>query len=87
MALSLGMTIGKDVLGSTMNTLIFALFGGQLAFFLVSDLKYSFAQFLNTKVLVIEWITIILSATIITLTITITAFLILNTLKNTVESN
>lgn len=77
-----GMQIGRDVLGSTMNTLIFALFGGQLALFVwVSDLNYSFSQFLNTKVLVIEWVNLLLSGISITLTIPITAYLMVAALK------
>lgn len=77
-----GLQIGRDVLGSTMNTLIFALFGGQLALFVwVSDLNYSFSQFLNTKVLVIEWVNLLLSGISITLTIPITAYLMVATLK------
>lgn len=77
-----GMQIGRDVLGSTMNTLIFALFGGQLALFVwVSDLNYSFSQFLNTKILVIEWVNLLLSGISITLTIPITAYLMVSALK------
>lgn len=77
-----GMTIGKDVLGSTMNTLIFALFGGQLALLVwVSDLNYSFAQFMNTKILVTEWVALLISGISITLTIPLTTFLMVYTIK------
>ncbi|MFC6347206.1 YibE/F family protein [Vagococcus carniphilus] len=72
-----GIVIGKDVLGSTMNTLIFALVGGQLALFVwVSDLNYSFHQLLNTKILVIEWSNLLLSGIAIILTIPISTLLI-----------
>lgn len=77
-----GMRVGKDVLASTMNTLIFALVGGQIALFVwVSDLNYTFAQFLNTKILVNEWVSLLLSGISITLTIPITTTLMVHTLK------
>lgn len=77
-----GMTIGKDVLASTMNTLIFALVGGQIALLVwVSDLNYSFSQFFNTKILVTEWVGLLLSGIGITLTIPITTYLMTHTTK------
>ena len=77
-----GMRVGKDVLASTMNTLIFALVGGQIALFVwVSDLNYTFAQFLNTKILVVEWVGLLLSGISITLTIPVTTYMMVHTLK------
>ena len=77
-----GMTIGKDVLASTMNTLIFALVGGQIALLVwVSDLNYSFAQFFNTKILVTEWVGLLLSGIGIILTIPITTWLMVTRIK------
>ncbi len=81
--LSSGMIIGKDVLGSTMNTLIFALVGGQLALFVwVSDLNYSFQQFFNTKILVIEWSNLLLSGIAIILTIPVSTMCIIQSMKH-----
>ncbi len=77
-----GMIVGKDVLSSTMNTIIFALVGSQIALFIwVSDLNYSFANFINTKILVTEWVTLIISGIAITLTIPITSYLMIYWIK------
>lgn len=77
-----GMIVGKDVLASTVNTLIFALVGSQIALFVwVSDLHYSLAQFFNSKILVIEWISLLLSGIGITLTIPISTKLMIKNIK------
>ncbi|HCM90674.1 MULTISPECIES: YibE/F family protein [Vagococcus] len=79
-----GMIIGKDILSSTMNTIIFALIGGQIALFIwVSDLNYSFAHFINTKILVSQWVTLLISGIAITLTIPITSYLMIYRIKKT----
>ncbi|MEG0254856.1 MAG: YibE/F family protein [Vagococcus sp.] len=81
-----GLVIGKDVLGSTMNTLIFALVGGQLALFIwVSDLHYSITQLFNTKILVIEWANLLISGIAISLAIPITTFLMVYRLKRDIS--
>ncbi|CZQ93229.1 YibE/F family protein [Trichococcus ilyis] len=50
-----GMTIGKDIIGTTANTLYFSFIGGYLALFLwFRDLSYTFGEALNAKVLVSE---------------------------------
>ncbi len=77
-----GMVVGKDVLASTINTLIFALVGSQIALLVwVSDLHYSFAQFFNTKILVVEWVSLLLSGISITLTIPISTQLMIKSTK------
>ncbi|MGX7024741.1 YibE/F family protein [Vagococcus hydrophili] len=77
-----GVTIGKDILSSTMNTVIFALVGGQLALFIwVSDLNYTLSQFFNSKILVFEWVSLLLSGIAIILTIPISAYLMVLYLK------
>lgn len=81
-----GLIIGKDVLGSTMNTLIFALVGGQLALFIwVTDLHYSLTQLFNTKILVIEWVNLLISGIAISLAIPITAGLMIYQLKKDIS--
>lgn len=81
-----GLIIGKDVLGSTMNTLIFALVGGQLALFVwVTDLHYSLTQLFNTKILVIEWVNLLISGIAISLAIPITAWLMIYQLKKDIS--
>ncbi|MGY3765839.1 YibE/F family protein [Vagococcus vulneris] len=71
-----GITIGKDVLGSTLNTLIFAIVGGQLAVFIwITDLNYSLTALFNSKLIVTEWVSIIISGISIILTIPITTYL------------
>lgn len=76
------MTVGKDVLASTINTLIFALVGSQIALLVwVSDLHYTLAQFFNTKILVTEWVSLLLSGISIALTIPISTKLMIKSIK------
>lgn len=68
-----GITIGKDVLSATLNTLIFTIVGGQLAVLIwISDLNYSFVQLINSKLIVTEWVSLLISGISITLTVPIT---------------
>lgn len=72
-----GLTVGKDVLGPTINTLIFAAIGSQFALLIwVFDLKYSLTQLVNSKLIVTEWVAIIFSGISIAITIPITIFLL-----------
>ena len=72
-----GLTVGKDVLGPTINTLIFAAVGSQFALLIwVFDLNYSLIQLVNSKLIVTEWVAIIFSGISIALTIPITIFLL-----------
>lgn len=72
-----GLIVGKDVLGPTINTLIFAAVGSQFALLIwVFDLKYSVIQLVNSKLIVTEWVAIIFSGISIALTIPITIFLL-----------
>lgn len=71
-----GLHVGVDVLGSTLNTLIFAIIGSQLALFIwITDLNYSLSDLLNSKLIVTEWVSIIISGVSIVLTIPITTYL------------
>lgn len=77
-----GLTVGKDVLGPTINTLIFAAIGSQFAILIwVFDLKYSLTQLVNSKLIVTEWVAIIFSGISIALTIPVTIILITKYLK------
>lgn len=72
-----GMTIGKDILGTTTNTLFFAFIGGYLALMLwFNDLNYSFSEIINSKVFNSEVISILVIGTGAILIIPITAGLL-----------
>lgn len=78
-----GLTVGKDVLGPTINTLIFAAIGSQFALLIwVFDLKYSLTQLVNSKLIVTEWVAIIFSGISIALTIPITIYLLTKQAKD-----
>ncbi|WP_208591847.1 YibE/F family protein [Gracilibacillus suaedae] len=54
-----GIRIGKDILGTSTNTLFFAFFGGYMALLIwFKDLSYSFGEIINSKVFSDEMITI-----------------------------
>ncbi len=78
-----GMTIGKDIIGTTTNTLYFSFVGSYLALFLwFRDLSYSFGEALNAKVLVSEVLSMFVIGIgvtgIIPLTAWVTAHMLLN---------
>ncbi|WP_017471295.1 YibE/F family protein [Amphibacillus jilinensis] len=69
-----GMRIGKDLLGTSANTLFFAFFGGYLALLVrYKDLSYSFGQIINSKVFSAEMITILCAGIGVALIIPVTA--------------
>jgi len=69
-----GMQIGKDILGTSTNTLFFAFFGGYLALLIwFKDLSYTFGEIVNSKIFSAEIITIFCSGAGVALTIPITA--------------
>lgn len=71
-----GMNVGKDILGTTTNTLYFAFIGGFMALLLwFKDLSYSLGDIINSKVFGAELIQIICSGLGATIIIPITAFL------------
>lgn len=71
-----GMTVGKDILGTTTNTLFFAFIGGYLALIIwFKDLGYSLGEVLNSKVFASEAISIFYTGTGAILIIPITAWL------------
>ncbi len=57
-----GMNIGKDILGTTTNTLFFAYLGSCMTLFIYfQDFKYSFATIINSKIFAIEFTRIMIS--------------------------
>lgn len=76
-----GMSIGKDILGGTTNTLFFAFFGGYLALLIwFKDLSYSIGQIVNSKVFSAEMITVLCAGTGVALIIPITSWITATTL-------
>ena len=71
-----GISIGRDILGTSTNTLFFAFFGGYLALLIwFKDLSYSMGEIINSKVFSSEMITICCAAIGVTLVIPITAWI------------
>lgn len=69
-----GMSIGRDILGTSTNTLFFAFFGGYLALLIwFKDLTYSLGEIVNSKVFAESMLTILLAGIGIALAIPITA--------------
>ncbi|MBM6614964.1 YibE/F family protein [Desemzia sp. RIT804] len=69
-----GMNVGKDILGTTTNTLFFAFIGGYLALIIwFKDLGYSFGEVVNSKVFSSEVISIFYTGAGAILIIPITA--------------
>lgn len=57
-----GMEIGKQIIGTTLNTLFFGFFGGLLALFIwFAGLNYSFGTIVNDKIFVSEIIAVLIS--------------------------
>src|SRR5690606_26035543 len=55
-----GLSIGKDILGTSTNTLFFAFFGGYIGLLIwFKDLNYSIGEIVNSKVFSAEVITIL----------------------------
>ncbi|SDZ26513.1 YibE/F-like protein [Evansella caseinilytica] len=79
-----GLSIGRDILSTSANTLFFAFFGGYLALLIwFKDLAYSIGQVVNSKVFSAEMITIFSAgigvALIIPITSWITAYYLVKT--------
>ncbi|MCG1021155.1 YibE/F family protein [Sutcliffiella horikoshii] len=81
-----GMSIGRDILGTSANTIFFAFFGGYLALLIwFKELSYSAGQIINSKVFSAEMITILCAGTGIAIVIPIaswiTAYVLVKTNK------
>lgn len=71
-----GIEIGKEIIGTTFNTLFFGFFGGFLALFIwFYGLKYSVGQLLNDKIFVNEVMMILFSMVGVILTVPVTTFI------------
>lgn len=71
-----GLSIGRDILGTSTNTLFFAFFGSYLALIIwFKDLSYSVGGIVNSKIFSSEIITICCAAIGVTLVIPITAWI------------
>ena len=71
-----GIGIGKDILGTSTNTLFFAFFGAYMALLIwFKDLSYSVGEIFNSKIFTAEIITIFCSGMGVALVIPITAWI------------
>ncbi len=71
-----GLSIGRDILGTSTNTLFFAFFGGYLALLIwFKDLSYYVGTIVNSKIFSSEMITICCAAIGVTAVIPVTAWI------------
>lgn len=71
-----GLSIGRDILGTSTNTLFFAFFGGYLALLIwFKDLSYSLGEIVNSKIFSAEMITILCAGIAVTMVIPITSWI------------
>lgn len=71
-----GLSIGKDILGTSANTLFFAFFGSYLALLIwFKDLSYSAGEIINSKIFSAELINILFAGIGVALNIPITAWI------------
>ncbi|MFJ5770276.1 YibE/F family protein [Psychrobacillus sp. NPDC093180] len=71
-----GLSIARDILGTSANTLFFAFFGGYLALLIwFKDLSYSVGDIVNSKIFSAEIITILCAGIGVTLVIPITTWI------------
>lgn len=71
-----GMAIGRQIIGTTFNTLFFGFFGGFLALFIwFAGLHYSLGTIMNNKIFVAEMIEILFSFLGVLLTVPTTAWI------------
>jgi len=83
-----GITIGKDILGTTTNTLLFAFLGEFLTLLIwFKDVKYSLLEVLNNKTFCAEFIKILFSGMGCILVIPITALIVSNRIAKKKISN
>jgi uncharacterized membrane protein len=73
-----GMAIGRQIIGTTFNTLFFGVFGGFLALFIwFAGLHYSFGTIMNNKIFVAEMIEILISFVGVLLTVPMTSWVMI----------
>lgn len=77
-----GITAGKDIIGTTLNTLFFGFFGGFLALFIwFVGLHYRWGTVINDKVFVAEILLILFAIIGVVITVPMTAWLMSKQLK------
>ena len=70
-----GMAIGRQIIGTSFNTLFFGFFGGFLALFIwFVGLHYSFGTIMNNKIFVAEMMEILISFVGVLMTVPLTAW-------------
>lgn len=70
-----GIAVGKQIIGTTFNTLFFGFFGGFLALFIwFTGVHYSFGEILNDKIFVSEILMILFSMLSVLLTVPVTTW-------------
>lgn len=83
-----GMQIGKHIMGTTLNTLLFGFLGNLLALFVwFAGLNYSFGTIMNNKILVTELVTVLISFIGIILTVPLSAALVQWNHRKTVDND
>ncbi|MBE4909630.1 YibE/F family protein [Bacillus luteolus] len=71
-----GLSIGRDILGTSTNTLFFAFFGGYLGLLIwFKILSYSLGEIVNSKIFSAEMITILCAGIAVTMVIPITSWI------------
>ncbi len=71
-----GLTIGRDIIGTTVNTLLFAFIGNSLALIIwISDLDYNIYELINHQAIVSELLLLVIGGVGIATVIPITAYL------------
>lgn len=81
-----GMAIGRQIIGTTFNTLFFGFFGGFLALFIwFMGLNYSFGTIMNNKIFVAEMIEILISFIGVLITVPMTTWVMIKRRKNIVN--
>ncbi len=71
-----GISIGRDILGTSTNTLFFAFFGGYLGLLIwFKILTYSLGEIVNSKIFSAEMITILCAGIAVTMVIPITSYI------------
>ena len=85
--LQTGMQIGKYIMGTTLNTLLFGFFGNLLALFIwFAGLNYSWGTIMNNKIFVTELVTVLISFIGIILTVPLSTELVLWNRRKSVDN-
>lgn len=83
-----GLSIGRDILSTTTNTIYFAYIGGQLTlFFWFGKLNYTFGEIINAKIFAAEIISILLGGIAVSIAIPITSIITVQLIKRQQNTN